>query len=95
MILGEIALKEDLKAIFQRMAEQDAKIERLERGLSEYVRTREALKITGLSKTTLEVERNRSGTLIQYKKEGRTPLYLRSSLEAYNDRKAGRLREAS
>jgi predicted mannosyl-3-phosphoglycerate phosphatase (HAD superfamily) len=58
---------------------------------SEWVDTKEALKITGLKKAqTLKAERERPGTVVVFKMEGRmcsTPRYLRASLIAYNDRK--------
>jgi predicted mannosyl-3-phosphoglycerate phosphatase (HAD superfamily) len=58
---------------------------------SEWVDTKEALKITGLKKAqTLKAERERLGTVVVVKFEGKmcsTPRYLRTSLLAYNDKK--------
>jgi hypothetical protein len=61
---------------------------------SEWVDTKEALKITGIKKAqTLKAERERPGTVIIFKFEGsmcNTPRYLRASLIAYNDKKTKR-----
>jgi len=60
----------------------------------EWVDTKTALKIIGRKKPqTLKAERERPGTLIVVKFEGKmssTPRYLRASLLAYNDRKTKR-----
>jgi hypothetical protein len=66
-----------------------AKIIELEQGQSEYVDTKEAMRITGIKTAgSLKRERERAGTLIITKKEGETskhPRYLRASLHAYNE----------
>jgi hypothetical protein len=68
--------------------------------LSEWVDTREAMKITGIKQAqTLKKERERPGTVLVVKFEGEThksPRYLRTSLLEYNRlrtlrREAGRL----
>jgi hypothetical protein len=62
--------------------------------LSEWVDTREALRLTGLKQAeSLKAERERPGTLLVYKFEGkgnRLPRYLRSSILAYNERRTMR-----
>lgn len=62
-------------------------IAQLKEGLSEYVDTKEAKRLTGLTAETLKVHRERPGTLIIVKPEGKTgshPQYLRSSLIEFN-----------
>ncbi len=58
---------------------------------SEWVDTKEALKITGIKTAqTLKRERERPGTVVVFKMEGKmcsTPRYLRASLIAYNEKK--------
>ena len=64
------------------------RIARLEAMQSEFVSTTEAVRITGKSDDTLRIERDRPGTLIVYKMEGRTgkqPRYCRASLVRYNE----------
>lgn len=52
---------------------------------TEWVDTREAMRITGIkSPDTLKSERERANTQIKAKLEGRKPLYSRASLLAYN-----------
>jgi hypothetical protein len=63
------------------------RIVQLEEGLTEYVDTKEAMRLTGLTAETLKTHRERPGTLIVVKLEGKTgahPQYLRSSLIAFN-----------
>lgn len=59
--------------------------------LSEWVDTKEAMRITGIKQAqTLKRERERPGTVVKVKFEGRTsstPRYLRSSLLEYNEKK--------
>lgn len=59
------------------------RIARLEKGLSEYVGTDEAMKITGIGRDALY--NARIANKIEFKYEGRKVLYLRSSLQAYNE----------
>jgi hypothetical protein len=67
------------------------RIEYLESCLTEWVDTKEAMRITGIkSPDTLKTERERLGTLIKAKLEGRKPLYSRASLLAYNEARSVR-----
>ncbi|GAA4299628.1 hypothetical protein [Nibribacter koreensis] len=49
------------------------------------VGTEMALRITGISLSSLTRERDRPGTLIKWKKDGKTCLYDIWSLKAYNE----------
>ncbi|QCR24760.1 helix-turn-helix domain-containing protein [Pontibacter sp. SGAir0037] len=64
------------------------RVNRLEKGLSEWVKTGEACKLTGLHRDTLY--NLRAADKVAYKFEGKTVLYLRSSLQEYNDTKRPR-----
>lgn len=58
---------------------------------SEWVDTKEALKMTGLrSAETLKAERERHNTKLIVKFEGKFPKYLRISLLAYNEAKTAK-----
>ena len=68
----------------------EARIAELERNLDEDIKgSAAAAKFVGVSVRTLEVERERPGTVIVYKKVGRSVSYSRQSLIAY--RKAKRI----
>ncbi|QCR23771.1 helix-turn-helix domain-containing protein [Pontibacter sp. SGAir0037] len=67
------------------------RVEELGELLDEEVTSKEASKITGVSVKTLEIERNRPGTLIIYSKIGRSVRYSRASLMAY--KKSKRMRK--
>lgn len=64
------------------------RVENLEKGLAEYVGTAEAMRMTGLSRTSLYGIR-KTGR-VEWKGEGSKVLYLRSSLEELNE--GGRVR---
>jgi hypothetical protein len=53
--------------------------------VSEWVDTKEAARISGITDDTLRAERKRPGTLIRVKFEGSKPYYLRDSLVAYSE----------
>jgi hypothetical protein len=56
--------------------------------IPEWVNTKEAMRLTGIKQAeTLKAIRERPKTLLIVKFEGKTPLYLRSALIAYNDSK--------
>ncbi|NEM96197.1 hypothetical protein [Pontibacter burrus] len=70
------------------------RVDDLERNLDEDIKgTAAAAKFAGVSVRTLQNERDRPGTLIQFKKVGRAVSYSRKSLIAYKQSK--RLRVAS
>lgn len=80
-----------------RQEELLKKVERLEKGLTAWVGTDEAERITGLKRKALD-ERRAPGGIWEvgrdWKKEGSKVLYNRSSLEAYNDSHKPRRRRA-
>ena len=81
--LNQIVTKADLVPIFQQIAELKKENAYLRRGLSAYVGTAEAMRLTGVSRSTL-LNWRREG-LIEHKGEGRKVLYLRTDLERIND----------
>jgi hypothetical protein len=69
----------------------EAEVKLVKSLISEWVDTKEAMRLTGVKQAeTLKAERERRGTLIEYKLEGISPRYLRSSLVAYSERKVRR-----
>lgn len=80
-----------LEQIHQQIQEQaelimklTARVGELERNLDEDIKgTLAAAKFAGVSPRTLEIERDRPGTLIIYKKDGRSVSYSRKSLLEY------------
>lgn len=69
------------------------KVQKLEAQQDEWVNTKEATRITGVTDDTLKAERDRPRTLIEVKFEGKTgkkPLYSRASLLAYNESRTQR-----
>jgi hypothetical protein len=84
-----------LEQMQQQLSDQAAAIRQLERevaylkkGLSAWVGTEEAERITGLKRKALDVRRSYTGIWelgADWKKEGSKVLYNRTSLEAYND----------
>ncbi|GAA4392163.1 hypothetical protein [Hymenobacter koreensis] len=79
--------REEHNELKQQLAEFKTTIDELVALLDEYVPTKTAMKITGISRDGLEAERKRPNTLLRFKKEGRTPLYSRRSLSLYNQSK--------
>ena len=70
-----------------RQEKLEKKVAYLERGLTAWVGTEEATRVTGLSRSALDAKR-KSGTWEYYqdwKKEGAKVLYNRQTLEAWND----------
>ena len=55
-----------------------------------WVNTKEAEKITGIKSQALKKERERPGTVIEFKLEGTRPFYLRTSLLEYSAKKTVR-----
>lgn len=85
-------------ALVDRIAVLEKSLGALQAGQSEWVDTKEALRLTGLKcGETLKAERERPGTRVRVKFEGSTnkqPRYLRSSLVAYNEARTLRHRPA-
>jgi hypothetical protein len=76
--------------VAERLKPIEAELRLVKSLLSEWVDTKEAMKITGVKSQTLKRERERPGTVVKVKFEGKTstsPRYLRTSLLEYNDRK--------
>lgn len=75
------------RLILDRLASLEKEVAYLKRGLTAWIRTEEAERITGLKRKALD-ERRVNGTFKvgdDWKKEGALVLYNRQSLEAYND----------
>ena len=93
----QFVLWEHIAPLIDYIQTLESRVIQLEEGLSEYVDTKEALRITGIkTPETLKRERERPGTLIITKSEGETnkhPRYLRASLIAYNESRRARPRE--
>lgn len=85
-------------ALLGRIEVLEQALGRVQAGQSEWVDTKEALRLTGLKcGETLKAERERPRTRILVKFEGRTnkqPRYLRASLLAYNEARTVRHRPA-
>lgn len=82
----EVLSKEDtLAAIEKATAPLLKKIAELERLQDAWVDTREAMKIAGVSRSTLENLRKQN--LIEFDYEGTKPLYSRLSLQNYRNGK--------
>jgi hypothetical protein len=77
--------------VAERLKPIGADIQLIKSLQSEWVDTKEAMRITGIKQAqTLKKERERLGTALVVKFEGRTgksPRYLRASLLEYNERK--------
>lgn len=76
------------KELAPLMAKYEAlakRLEELERLQDEWVDTKTAMRLTGVSRTTLTEERERPGTKLEYKYEGSKPLYSRASIFSYNE----------
>lgn len=71
-----------------RVEELSGKVEAMENSQAQWLRTHEAEHLTGLKRDALYDLRQRGE--VDYKYEGRTVLYLRTSLEAYNKKKRRR-----
>lgn len=78
-----------LLPLITRLETLEKELTELKQGQSEWVDTKEALRMTGLKcGDTLKAERERPNTRVRVKFEGSTnkqPRYLRSSLIAYNE----------
>jgi hypothetical protein len=74
--------------ILNRQTQLENALEELKELMDEDVQgSKAAAKIAGISVRTLEIERERPGTLIETKKVGRSVSYSRSSLMAYKKSK--------
>ncbi|QCR24762.1 helix-turn-helix domain-containing protein [Pontibacter sp. SGAir0037] len=72
----------------QKLIDLEKRLQLLENGLTEYVGTNEACRITGIGRNALYNARIENK--IECKYEGRKVCYLRSSLLAYNESKRPR-----
>ena len=81
-------------AVLGRLESIEKELHEIKLGQSEWVDTKEALRLTGLkSGETLKAERERKNTRVVVKFEGSTnkqPRYLRASLIAYNEARTKR-----
>lgn len=80
--------EEDFDQLVDQLKQLTKRVDKLEKGLAEYVGTAEAMKMVGLSRGGLD--NLRKAGQVEWKGEGRKVLYLRSSLEALNE--SGKLR---
>lgn len=79
---------EEWKEFLNRQSRLESRLSELEENLDEDIKgSAAAARIAGVSVRTLEVERDRPGTLIVYKKVGRSVSYSRQSLKAYRKSK--------
>lgn len=94
MRLDEIATKGDVADLVAQITELHKEVAYLKRGLTAWIKTDEAERITGLSRKALDARRNNGTWTVgnDWKKEGALVLYNRSSLEAYNDSHKARRR---
>jgi len=78
----------EFNSLIARVNELSDKMVVLEQSQSQWLRTHEASQLTGLGRDAL-YDLRQNGE-VEYKHEGRTVLYLRTSLEAYNKKKRRR-----
>ena len=72
------------KRVNELLAPLQRRVQLIEKGLDEWVGTKEALRITGIERReTLQKRAAMAGALIESKQEGNRHFYLRSSLVAY------------
>lgn len=85
----DFVVYDDFAPLMQRLEALERQIVDLKNNQTEYVDTKEALRITGLKHgQSLKAARERPGSLVIVKFEGinnQIPRYLRSSLLAYNE----------
>jgi hypothetical protein len=81
----DIVTREEFASLMDEMVQLKQRVAELERLQDEWVDTKIAIRIVGVSRTTLEKERQRPGTKLEYKYEGAKPLYSRASLFNYNE----------
>lgn len=75
------------EALARQLAEALARIAKLEAAQPDWLREEEAMRLTGLSQSTLIRERKKADTLLVITASG--PLrYLRSSVEAFNEQRS-------
>lgn len=79
---------QDFQNLVARVEELSGKLEAIEHSQAKWLRTHEAEQLVGLKRDALYDLRQRGE--VEYKYEGRTVLYLRTSLEAYNKKKRRR-----
>lgn len=83
---------QDFNNLVAKVEELSGKLQQIEGSQAQWLRTHEAERLVGLGRDALYDLRQRGE--VEYKNEGRTVLYLRSSLEAYNKKKRRRRKRA-
>lgn len=83
LMLHEIATKGDIAEVIKRLERVEQENAILRRSLADYIGTGEAMRLTGLCRDAL-YDLRQAGK-VEWKYEGRKVLYLRSSVETYND----------
>ncbi|UYZ60170.1 helix-turn-helix domain-containing protein [Hymenobacter latericus] len=85
-------LAQYLQPVLARLDAAERRVQQLEASLDEWVDTRTACRLLGVSDDTLKRQREKPGCLIEYKGEGRKILYSRRSLFRYSEARRCRAR---
>lgn len=81
----EVFTREEAEELVREIRALQVRVTYTELAGDQWVPPAVAARITGRSEKTLQIERDRPGTLLRYKMHGRTPLYSLLSLRAYNE----------
>jgi hypothetical protein len=88
-----IPTAEEMAALTNRLAALENQLNEIKNQLPQRVRVADAIRLAGLSRRGLEIERRRPGSLIKFSHEGRTVWYDRQSLLDYAARRRQPQRE--